>query len=110
MQTETLDKLYLEWSQFTKAKTAKELKLEARIEALEKQNEILQTECRGYDCCPLAPRLNRADDRVEALETRIQAAIEVYAGMEGFIPETAAEGYCLRIIEQMNKALQEQTP
>ena len=45
-----------------------------------------------------------------ALKARIQAAIEVYAGMEGFIPETAAEGYCLRIIEQMNKALQEQTP
>ena len=42
-----------------------------------------------------------------ALKARIQAAIEVYAGMEGFIPETAAEGYCLRIIEQMNKALQE---
>ena len=40
-------------------------------------------------------------------QARIEAAIEVYAGMEGFIPETAAEGYCLRIIEQMNKALQE---
>ena len=40
-------------------------------------------------------------------QARIEAAIEVYAGMEGFIPETAAEGYCLRIIEQMNEALQE---
>ena len=40
-------------------------------------------------------------------QARIEAAIEVYAGMEGFIPETAAEGYCLRIIEQMNKALHE---
>jgi hypothetical protein len=27
MTTETLDKLYLEWSQFTKAKTAQELSL-----------------------------------------------------------------------------------
>jgi len=27
-QTETLDKLYLEWSQFTQAKTARELQLE----------------------------------------------------------------------------------
>ena len=43
-------------------------------------------------------------------QARIEAALEVYAGMEGFIPETAAEGYCLRIIEQMNEALQEQTP
>ena len=55
-----------------------------------------------------ALRVARAE-RDEA-KARIQAAIEVYAGMEGFIPETAAEGYCLRIIEQMNKALQEQTP
>lgn len=31
MQTETLDKLYLEWSQFTKARTAREIKLQARI-------------------------------------------------------------------------------
>ena len=29
METETLDKVYLEWSQFTKAKTVKEILLEA---------------------------------------------------------------------------------
>ena len=29
MDTETLDKVYLEWSQFTKAKTVKEILLEA---------------------------------------------------------------------------------
>ncbi|MGO4316673.1 hypothetical protein [Agrobacterium sp. MCAB5] len=29
--TETLDKLYLEWSQFTKAETSKEIKLQKRI-------------------------------------------------------------------------------
>ena len=29
METETLDKVYLEWSQFTKAKTVKEIALEA---------------------------------------------------------------------------------
>lgn len=33
MQTETLDRLYLEWSQFTKAKTRRELELEKAIEA-----------------------------------------------------------------------------
>lgn len=33
MQTETLDKLYLEWSQFTKAKNNREIKLEAVVEA-----------------------------------------------------------------------------
>jgi|GEM_PF-5886926 len=31
LQTETLDKLYLEWSQFTKAKTGRELRLENKI-------------------------------------------------------------------------------
>lgn len=31
LKTETLDKLYLEWSQFTKAKTHRELKLEEQI-------------------------------------------------------------------------------
>lgn len=31
MQTETLDKLYLEWSQFTKAKTGRETQLENLI-------------------------------------------------------------------------------
>lgn len=35
MSTETLDKLYLEWSQFTKAKTERELNLEKRIKELE---------------------------------------------------------------------------
>ena len=29
METETLDKVYLEWSQFTKAKTVNEIALEA---------------------------------------------------------------------------------
>lgn len=32
MDTETLDKLYLEWSQFTKATTARELRAIAAIE------------------------------------------------------------------------------
>ena len=31
LQTETLDKLYLEWSQFTQAKTGRELFLERQI-------------------------------------------------------------------------------
>lgn len=31
MTTETLDKLYLEWSQFTQARTARELRYEALL-------------------------------------------------------------------------------
>ena len=48
------------------------------------------------------------DETVEAnarLSARIHEACEVYAGMDGFIPETAPEAYCLRIIDQVNKAL-----
>lgn len=38
--TETLDKIYLEWSQFTKAKTNRELRLENALEwALRECNE-----------------------------------------------------------------------
>lgn len=33
--TETLDKIYLEWSQFTKARTALEIELLRRLNALE---------------------------------------------------------------------------
>ena len=46
-------------------------------------------------------------NRIAELQKRIHEAQEIYAGMEGFMPETAHESYCLRIIEQMNKALQE---
>ena len=53
----------------------------------------------------LARDLKLAKQTIATQQARIQAALEVYAGMEGFIPETAAEGYCLRIIDEMNKAL-----
>jgi hypothetical protein len=43
-------------------------------------------------------------DRDELL-SRNHEAREIYAGMDGFQPETAPEGYCLRIIEQMHSAL-----
>jgi hypothetical protein len=36
-ETETLDKMYLEWSQFTSARTARELELQKRIAELETQ-------------------------------------------------------------------------
>ena len=69
---------------------------QARIGALEQQ---LKYAHKGIDI---------ARGERDEKQARIQAALEVYAGMEGFIPETAAEGYCLRIIEQMNKALLEE--
>ena len=78
---------------------------QARIKALEKE----QSAWRKFT--DEANRtLEAADKKIATLQARIQAALEVYAGMEGFIPETAAEGYCLRIIEQMNKALLPEPP
>ena len=44
-------------------------------------------------------------DRIAELEARIAEAVEVFAGMEGFIPQTAPEAYTLRIIDDMIKAL-----
>lgn len=37
----------------------------------------------------------------EKLRAALQEAFEVYAGSEGFIPETAAEGYQQQVIKQM---------
>ena len=42
-----------------------------------------------------------AADRIEKLEAALRGAYEVYAGSEGFIPETCAEGYQRQIIRQM---------
>lgn len=38
MDTETLDKLYLEWSQFTKAETAREMKLRRALREIAESN------------------------------------------------------------------------
>jgi hypothetical protein len=41
------------------------------------------------------------------LTSAIREAYEEYAGMEGFVPETAPEGYYLRIIERIAEILAE---
>lgn len=43
------------------------------------------------------------EDR-ERLRARIDAVREIYAGMEGFIAQTAPEGYLQRIVKQMYEA------
>ena len=51
---------------------------------------------------------NEDIDRLETIFYRLTARLhevyEIYAGMEGFIPETAPEGYCLSIIKKMASA------
>ena len=39
--------------------------------------------------------------RITELEAALREAYEVYAGSDGFIPETAAEGYQQQLIKQM---------
>ena len=73
---------------------------EDRITELERALAILTSE--EVENMALA-----AAERIATLESRIQAATEVYAGMEGFIPKYATEAYLFRIIEQMNNALLE---
>ncbi len=58
------------------------------------------------ECVPLGALdyIAELEDALAELEAARGDVIEIYAGMEGFVPETAPEGYCLRIIEQMYNA------
>ena len=49
----------------------------------------------------LARRGADAAARIEQLEAALRAAYEVYAGSDGFVPETCAEGYQQQVITQM---------
>ena len=44
---------------------------------------------------------NEAADRIEALEAALREVFEEWAGSEGFIPETAPEGYLLQLTKRM---------
>ena len=61
----------------------------------------------------LARRGAAAAARIAQLEAALRAAYEVYAGSDGFVPETCAEGYQRQIIAQMvgciSAALEERT-
>ena len=60
---------------------------------------------------PCGTLLVYADDyrrltaEVERLRAALRDAYEVYAGSDGFIPETCAEGYQQQIIKQMVDAI-----
>jgi hypothetical protein len=49
----------------------------------------------------LAAERDRLTAEVEQLRAALRDAYEVYAGSDGFIPATAAEGYQQQIIKQM---------
>jgi len=76
-----------------------------RIDALQEENNSYEKRENAY--IEQITKLKKELLGVVDLEERIQAAIEVYAGMEGFRPKTAPEGYLQRIINEMNNALTE---
>ena len=68
----------------------------ARIAELEAESKARLTDAStAWDLCETL----RA--RIAELEAALREAYEVYAGSDGFIPETAAEGYQQQLIKQM---------
>ena len=49
----------------------------------------------------IAEDIDLAADRIEALEAALREVFEEWAGSEGFIPETAPEGYLLQLTKRM---------
>ncbi len=53
----------------------------------------------------LKERIQRLEEENEFLRNSMRNAREIYIGMDGFIPKTTSEGYCLRVIERMYEEL-----
>ena len=68
-------------------------KASARIAELEGEIDANDEWTNGF--------IEKTEARIAALEAALREAYEVYAGSDGFIPETAAEGYQQQIIKQM---------
>ena len=83
MNTETIDKLFLELSQFTQAKTKRELDLERRLAALEQREGLLHKavadalEDHGVDAGPAGIRaaILAVADWMEQHSSRMTAAV-----------------------------------
>lgn len=55
----------------------------------------------GCLCAIAADEITRLTAEMKRLRAALRGTYEVYAGSDGFIPETAAEGYQQQIIKQM---------
>lgn len=66
------------------------------VKALER---LMQGQERGVE--HLQRELEKAEAKRDELREALEEIREIYAGMDGFIPETAPEGYLQRIIEKM---------
>ena len=67
------------------------------LQAREMQKRMIATTLPGE----LADALEAQTRRIAALEATLREAYEVYAGSDGFIAETAAEGYLQQLIGEM---------
>ena len=74
---------------------------EAEFVAIMMETGDWQPGSRMHRLAILARRGADAADRIEQLEAALRDAYEVYAGSDGFIAETCAEGYQQQIIAKM---------
>ena len=63
--------------------------------------EILVEKHWMMDSDAIDKQREEAADRIEALEAALREVFEEWAGSEGFIPETAPEGYLLQLTKRM---------
>jgi uncharacterized small protein (DUF1192 family) len=78
-------------------------RLEAEVERLNTELSFALTDLNTarQDNASFGPEFKRLKAEVERKDAALRDAYEVYAGSDGFIPETAAEGYQQQIIKQM---------
>jgi hypothetical protein len=77
------------------------------LEKLKAENERLRNELHIAEQWSARVYAGRDQDIAEITRLRaaLRGAYEVYAGSDGFVPETAAEGYQQQIIKQMVDAI-----
>ena len=82
--------------------------LKKRNSELEAENAQLRAELGGRPTQWAYEQVCKADEeqRTEIAQLLLQLydVREIYTGSDGFIPETAPEAYCLRVMEQMYQA------
>jgi hypothetical protein len=112
--------LYSEFRQLTdqiEADGQRIAELEAENEGLTEMLRVIENPdrklcCSGYECGCQGATIGQyaawafkeeaqARSRIAELETALRDVFEEWAGSEGFIPETAPEGYLLQLVKKM---------
>ena len=84
----------------------RELIKEAEITQLREELSQYQDGYKGYcyACEVVGERNVVLEAEITQLRPRLREVQEIYTGSDGFIPATAQEAYCLRIMYQMYRA------